>query len=519
MAERDRDSALELVSMLESIGELDAGTSADVRAEVTANMPPDTVDPSEAADGGHGAEDRDDRVDDRHGAADWTALPARSDPQWYAAERCKRERQRRPAAAHPKASPESQASPEPEATTPRESDDGPAHVGDYAPSRPAAHQRPQVRPVFPDERQGPAPTKPSTRPYGREAATRSKYTPQSQPSADPSASVPAHASADQSNRATVPEARRGIAFREAFWKRRVNMQTAQNARTDPAAGAAQNQRSASGSCPASPRRPSKPRVASMGTHRSQPYDYRQFPHGRDQEDEDDSGFFEQGFTQDGDAKSTTESRQPAGLKGSRSVPLPKQRPWRPTAVGAEAPERDGCPSFSPRGAGAVGSRHGSTARRAPAAASQTNSPTCPNPAQSRPPSAPSGQPASGSQPRSSTAPPPRPTPPPKATAPPTPPPKAAAPPPKAAPRADRRGSSGSAKVTKPSGNAKALELLELRPDFTPEDLRAAYKKAAMKWHPDRPAWRAAGEEEMKKATEMFQQIKDAYDYLSGKPAR
>mmetsp|Transcript_46705 Transcript_46705/g.82844 ORF Transcript_46705/g.82844 Transcript_46705/m.82844 type:complete len:326 (-) Transcript_46705:109-1086(-) len=78
----------------------------------------------------------------------------------------------------------------------------------------------------------------------------------------------------------------------------------------------------------------------------------------------------------------------------------------------------------------------------------------------------------------------------------------------------RAGSGGSG-----GGQSSSLELLGLRPGFTDEELRAAYKKAAMKWHPDRPAWRAAGEAEVRHATEMFQKVKDAYDLLSGKPSR
>lgn len=72
----------------------------------------------------------------------------------------------------------------------------------------------------------------------------------------------------------------------------------------------------------------------------------------------------------------------------------------------------------------------------------------------------------------------------------------------------------------PSGEKLSpMQLLELRSGFTDEELRAAYKRAAMRWHPDRPAWRAAGEEELRHATEMFQKCKEAYDILSGKPSR
>lgn len=62
----------------------------------------------------------------------------------------------------------------------------------------------------------------------------------------------------------------------------------------------------------------------------------------------------------------------------------------------------------------------------------------------------------------------------------------------------------------------AAELLGLSPGFSPDDVRAAYKRAAMKWHPDRPNWRTASKAEVRHATEMFQKCKDAYDLLVGK---
>jgi len=40
-------------------------------------------------------------------------------------------------------------------------------------------------------------------------------------------------------------------------------------------------------------------------------------------------------------------------------------------------------------------------------------------------------------------------------------------------------------------------------------LRKAYRKMAMKWHPDRPHNRECAEE----ATEMFKAAKEAYDYF------
>ncbi|MFP3435974.1 DnaJ domain-containing protein, partial [Paraburkholderia sp. SIMBA_061] len=45
-------------------------------------------------------------------------------------------------------------------------------------------------------------------------------------------------------------------------------------------------------------------------------------------------------------------------------------------------------------------------------------------------------------------------------------------------------------------------------DATSEEIKRAYRKAAMKWHPDRNA----GQEEVARAA--FQEIKDAYALLS-----
>jgi len=66
--------------------------------------------------------------------------------------------------------------------------------------------------------------------------------------------------------------------------------------------------------------------------------------------------------------------------------------------------------------------------------------------------------------------------------------------------------------------AGALEVLDLRPRFSDQELRAAYKRAVLQWHPDRPVWHGCSAEEVRQATDMFRRVKDAYDLLSKKPS-
>lgn len=57
----------------------------------------------------------------------------------------------------------------------------------------------------------------------------------------------------------------------------------------------------------------------------------------------------------------------------------------------------------------------------------------------------------------------------------------------------------------------AYEALEVQPDATDEEVKKAYRRVAMKYHPDKVA--SAGEEIKQKATEKFQEINKAYEYI------
>jgi curved DNA-binding protein CbpA len=61
--------------------------------------------------------------------------------------------------------------------------------------------------------------------------------------------------------------------------------------------------------------------------------------------------------------------------------------------------------------------------------------------------------------------------------------------------------------------ATLYEKLGARPDATEDEIKRAYRKAAMKWHPDRNA----GQEALSRAR--FQEIKDAYAILSNAAER
>eukprot|EP00930_Biecheleria_cincta_P059368 TRINITY_DN45101_c0_g1_i1.p1 TRINITY_DN45101_c0_g1~~TRINITY_DN45101_c0_g1_i1.p1 ORF type:complete len:594 (-),score=92.62 TRINITY_DN45101_c0_g1_i1:776-2443(-) len=123
-------------------------------------------------------------------------------------------------------------------------------------------------------------------------------------------------------------------------------------------------------------------------------------------------------------------------------------------------------------------------------------PKAPSPHTASPPSSPEPAPRAKATPK---------------TAPKAAPKKAVPPPPQ------QGGEARPPRAARASGSSQsAMDLLGLHEGFTPSDLRGAYKRAAMQWHPDRPAWRAAGEAEVKRATEMFQRTKDAYELLAGK---
>jgi curved DNA-binding protein CbpA len=61
--------------------------------------------------------------------------------------------------------------------------------------------------------------------------------------------------------------------------------------------------------------------------------------------------------------------------------------------------------------------------------------------------------------------------------------------------------------------ATLYDKLGVRPDATEDEIKRAYRKAAMKWHPDRNA----GHEALSRAR--FQEIKDAYAILSSAAER
>jgi len=64
------------------------------------------------------------------------------------------------------------------------------------------------------------------------------------------------------------------------------------------------------------------------------------------------------------------------------------------------------------------------------------------------------------------------------------------------------------------GSATPLQLLQLQPAFSEVDLRTAYKKAVLQWHPDRPIWQGSTEKELQEAADMFRRVKEAYEFLS-----
>ena len=72
-------------------------------------------------------------------------------------------------------------------------------------------------------------------------------------------------------------------------------------------------------------------------------------------------------------------------------------------------------------------------------------------------------------------------------------------------------SSIAAMFTKQTNPNWAYQVLELEPNCTDEDIKKAYRRMAMKYHPDKV--NALGEEVKQNATEKFRKVKEAYDYL------
>lgn len=69
----------------------------------------------------------------------------------------------------------------------------------------------------------------------------------------------------------------------------------------------------------------------------------------------------------------------------------------------------------------------------------------------------------------------------------------------------------SAMFTKQTNPDWAYQILELSPNCTDDEIKKAYRRMAMKYHPDKV--NSLGEEVRQNATEKFRKVKEAYDYL------
>ena len=77
--------------------------------------------------------------------------------------------------------------------------------------------------------------------------------------------------------------------------------------------------------------------------------------------------------------------------------------------------------------------------------------------------------------------------------------------------ADADLASIAAMFTKQSNSDWAYQVLEISSDCSDEDIKKAYRRLAMKYHPDKV--NNLGEEVKQSATEKFRKVKEAYDYL------
>ena len=64
---------------------------------------------------------------------------------------------------------------------------------------------------------------------------------------------------------------------------------------------------------------------------------------------------------------------------------------------------------------------------------------------------------------------------------------------------------------KEKGDESAYTILEISPSATDDEVRAAYRRMAMKYHPDRVS--TLGEDVQKAAAQKFQQVHDAYEKI------
>ena len=67
---------------------------------------------------------------------------------------------------------------------------------------------------------------------------------------------------------------------------------------------------------------------------------------------------------------------------------------------------------------------------------------------------------------------------------------------------------------KDRGDESAYTILEISPSATDDEVRAAYRRMAMKYHPDRVS--TLGEDVQKAAAQKFQQVHDAYETIKKK---
>mmetsp|Transcript_51144 Transcript_51144/g.79953 ORF Transcript_51144/g.79953 Transcript_51144/m.79953 type:complete len:817 (+) Transcript_51144:58-2508(+) len=486
---KDLHSAFEAIAMLESIGELDAETAAEARAlaeeEQRSQLPrqPSVSSPVRRRHSAPGLHQPWDVPPTSFGTSSASTAPApRPDDRRFAEQGVKqasrsrvgtsfgRERSGAGWAAHMAAVHANVSA------TRRETENWSTWQASGPPKASTTYKKDESR------QDAKAPEVPKM-----SHAPKMRQTPSDIPKAPikAAAPTPATASVPTTSQPAPSIGIRGRLFKEALWKRKINMQTMNRMR--------------SGSQPVSA--PESPRTSREHGRTAYAASVRNAVRAERPSDCNTSSGF---------------AREPATNHATHSDSQWKQSypKMRAGAVGEDAPERH--PSRNPpeavpsKASWSFFNRETRQTSASKEAASSKQQP--PKPMQAKP------QPA-----------PPPPPPQMRSKAPPKQPPHKAAqasPTASPAPKTATSGSSKSAPEAKPKAapppsrpSPGPMELLDLKPGFNDDDLRAAYKRAAMRWHPDRPAWRAAGEAEVQHATEMFQKCKDAYDVLSGKGGR